>query len=49
METILAARSGIGHITGVDPDIFELSNINRQMIAMTSTIGEYKSESTEKN
>ena len=48
METILAARSGIGHITGVDPDIFELSNINRQMIAMTSTIGEYKSESTEK-
>ncbi|MFC4892355.1 HesA/MoeB/ThiF family protein [Pseudofrancisella aestuarii] len=48
MEAILCARSGIGHISGVDPDIFELSNINRQMIAMTSTMNKYKSESTEK-
>ncbi|KEI35735.1 HesA/MoeB/ThiF family protein [Francisella sp. W12-1067] len=47
MQAILCARSGIGHINGVDPDIFELSNINRQMIAMTSTIGKYKSQSTE--
>ncbi|MFT4694266.1 MAG: molybdopterin/thiamine biosynthesis adenylyltransferase [Francisella sp.] len=48
MEAILCARSGIGHISGVDPDIFELSNINRQMIAMTSTMNKSKSESTEK-
>ncbi|QIV94618.1 HesA/MoeB/ThiF family protein [Allofrancisella frigidaquae] len=47
MQAILCARSGIGHISGVDPDIFELSNINRQMIAMTSTMGKYKSQSTE--
>ncbi|MFN8770859.1 MAG: HesA/MoeB/ThiF family protein [Neisseriaceae bacterium] len=48
MEAILCARSGIGHISGVDPDIFELSNTNRQMIAMSSTMNEYKSVATEK-
>jgi molybdopterin-synthase adenylyltransferase len=47
MESILCARSGIGHISGVDPDIFELSNINRQMLAMTSTMNEYKSMAAE--
>ena len=47
MESILCARSGIGHISGVDPDVFELSNINRQMMAMSSTINEYKSIATE--
>lgn len=49
MEAILCARSGIGHISGVDPDIFELSNINRQMLAMTSTIDQYKSTTTEQH
>ena len=49
MESILCARSGIGHISGVDPDIFELSNTNRQMMAMTSTMNEYKSVATEKH
>ena len=47
MESILCARSGIGHISGVDPDIFELSNTNRQMMAMSSTMNEYKSVATE--
>ena len=47
MESILCARSGIGHISGVDPDIFELSNTNRQMLAMTSTMNEYKSVAAE--
>ncbi len=33
------ARSGIGHITVVDFDTVEESNINRQLFALTSTIG----------
>jgi molybdopterin/thiamine biosynthesis adenylyltransferase len=49
MESILCARSGIGHISGVDPDIFELSNTNRQMMAMSSTMNEYKSVATEQH
>lgn len=49
MESILCARSGIGHISGVDPDIFELSNTNRQMLAMTSTMNEYKSVAAERH
>lgn len=36
------ARSGIGHITIVDYDQVEASNINRQLPALISTIGEYK-------
>jgi hypothetical protein len=32
-------RSGVGNITLVDPDIFELSNINRQHFCTLSTIG----------
>lgn len=48
MEAILCARSGIGSITGVDPDQFEISNLNRQMLAFTSTINQAKSEVTEK-
>lgn len=38
------ARSGIGHIVLVDPDVVEESNINRQLVALTSTIGKYKVE-----
>lgn len=36
------ARSGIGSMTLVDHDIVSLSNINRQIIALHSTVGEYK-------
>ncbi len=36
------ARSGIGELTLVDSDVVELSNINRQMIALHSTIGQPK-------
>lgn len=46
LEAILCARSGIGHISGIDPDIFEVSNINRQMLATTKTVDHYKSEVT---
>ena len=33
-------RSGIGHIDIVDNDTVALSNINRQLIALHSTVGE---------
>ena len=33
------ARSGVGHIVLVDFDVVEESNINRQLFALTSTIG----------
>ena len=36
------ARVGIGHITIVDKDRVSASNINRQIIALNSTIGRYK-------
>ena len=36
------ARVGIGHITIVDKDRVSVSNINRQIIALNSTIGRYK-------
>lgn len=38
------ARSGIGHITLIDGDRVQLSNINRQAVAFHSTVGQYKSD-----
>ncbi len=38
------ARSGIGHLILVDFDKVEESNINRQILALGSTIGQKKSE-----
>lgn len=35
-------RSGVGEITIVDYDTVSLSNINRQIIALHSTVGKYK-------
>ena len=35
-------RTGIGHITMVDPDRVSESNINRQLPATTQTVGQYK-------
>ncbi|MBP2691082.1 MAG: ThiF family adenylyltransferase, partial [Muribaculaceae bacterium] len=37
-------RSGIGHITIVDSDTIAASNINRQLPALTSTVGASKVE-----
>ncbi|MFA5656760.1 MAG: ThiF family adenylyltransferase, partial [Dysgonamonadaceae bacterium] len=37
-------RSGIKHLTIVDPDRVNISNINRQLPATTSTLGELKVE-----
>lgn len=36
------ARGGIGRLTLVDPDVVCPSNINRQLVANTDTIGQYK-------
>ncbi len=38
------ARSGVGTLTLIDNDKVSLSNINRQIIALHSTIGKYKTE-----
>lgn len=36
------ARSGVGHIAVADPDVFEESNLNRQMFATELTLGQKK-------
>lgn len=38
------ARAGIGHITLVDNDTVSLTNLNRQLVALHSTIGKFKTE-----
>lgn len=38
------ARSGIGHFVLIDNDTVSLTNLNRQIIALHSTIGKYKTE-----
>lgn len=38
------ARSGVGHIVLVDNDVVSLTNINRQIIALHSTVGMLKTE-----
>ena len=35
-------RSGIGHLTLIDKDVVDVTNINRQLIADTTTIGKPK-------
>ncbi len=42
---IYLAASGVGNITVIDHDKVELSNLQRQIIHNTKTIGAYKSES----
>ena len=38
------ARSGVGRIMIVDNDTVSVSNINRQLCALQSTVGQYKTE-----
>lgn len=37
-------RSGVGHLTVVDPDCVDATNINRQLMATTTTVGRPKVE-----
>lgn len=43
----LCVRSGVGHISGVDPDTFDISNLNRQAFATIDTIGHAKSQTAQ--
>lgn len=38
------ARAGVGHLILVDFDVFDETNINRQILALSSTIGRKKTE-----
>jgi len=38
------ARLGIGHLRAVDGDVIEISNLNRQILALESNIGTQKTE-----
>jgi len=38
------ARSGVGSLTLVDSDTVSITNLNRQLIALHSTVGRYKTE-----
>lgn len=40
----MLARSGVGELTLIDFDTVSLTNINRQIIALNSTIDEYKTD-----
>lgn len=40
----MLARSGVGHLTIIDSDAVAPSNINRQIIALQSTIGQAKTD-----
>ncbi len=40
----MIARAGVGRMTIVDADIVNTSNINRQLVALHSTVGREKSE-----
>ena len=37
-------RSGIGHVTLVDPDLVSITNVNRQIQAVPATVGQVKVE-----
>lgn len=38
----MLARLGIGHITAIDNDVFDESNLNRQLLALPANIGKSK-------
>lgn len=38
----MLARAGVGNLTLVDGDTVDITNINRQIIALTETVGDYK-------
>lgn len=44
----LLARTGVGRLTLVDPDVFRESNLNRQLFATERNLGQYKVEAAAK-
>lgn len=44
LSIVLLARMGVGRLRIADPDVFEISNINRQSGANSSTVGQNKAE-----
>lgn len=38
------ARSGVGHLILIDSDVVEITNLNRQIVALRSTLGKKKVE-----
>ncbi|MDE7123465.1 MAG: tRNA threonylcarbamoyladenosine dehydratase [Alistipes sp.] len=40
----MIARAGVGHMTIADADVVSVSNINRQLVALRSTVGRPKAE-----
>ncbi len=40
----ILARSGVGHLVLIDNDVVDVTNINRQLIALHSTVGQSKCE-----
>jgi molybdopterin-synthase adenylyltransferase len=42
------ARAGVGHFILADIDVFEVSNLNRQLFAFTNTVGSHKAEAAAK-
>lgn len=38
----MLARLGVGNITGIDDDIFDITNLNRQLVSHTKNIGNKK-------
>ena len=44
----MLARLGIGHLTVVDGDIFDETNLNRQLLCEEGNLGESKAEAAEK-
>lgn len=40
----MICRAGVGHMTLADADTVSESNINRQLVALHSTVGQYKTE-----
>ena len=42
------ARSGVGELTIIDNDVVDISNINRQLVAVHSSIGQAKVDVMEK-
>lgn len=40
----MLARLGVGHLTVIDGDVFEASNLNRQLLSLPSNLGKSKAE-----